>query len=159
MKRAILAVAAVALVACADQRLPTELAEADAPLFAKGGQGQGAQFVDNPFTGISHGDGEGNTCLALDNTGGSVKDFIRTNPDGTQWLYFNRHSVDITVTTPNGVYTGTGKLTAHINFSTFDPWNSSVTGKVSDGTDTKQAVCKYTSTPSGKVTQSRVVLN
>ncbi len=159
MKRALAAVAVMALVACADQRTPMEVADVDAPLFAKGGQGQGAQFVDNPFIGITTSDGSGNACQAIDNTGADASDFIRINPDGTAWIHFNRHSVDITVFTPAGVYAGTGKLTALINFTTFLQWNSSVTGKVSDGTDTKQVVCKYTSTPDGKVTQNRIALH
>ncbi len=147
---------AVLLVGCTESNTPTEMT--DTPVFAQGGQGQGAQFVDNPFNGVRNTDPDGDFCGArLDPPVDDINDFIRTNPDGSIFIHWSEHASTLTLIPAGGaVFRGTGTMTVNSGFafpgSFLDPTRFTASGRVTDaGGVTKQAVCRFTSDAKGNI--------
>lgn len=142
---AVAVLAAFAGTAC-DGKHDSPLAPADAPLFDQGGQGTGASFDPNYFSGFNQLDEDGDRCSArMTSPLDDINDFIRTNPDGSQVLYFHEHPAIVSVTPAGGVqHTGTGTMTVR---GTGDPpWVLEVfhvQARVSDGVTERTAVCHF----------------
>lgn len=138
-------IAIVASSGCDDENVsplqPTESAS-----FDQGGMGIGVTFDPNYFSGFTQVDPDGDFCQALMVSPlDDINDFIRTNPDGTQVLYFHEHPARVTATPAGGSeYTGLGTMTAR---GTGDPpWVLEVfhvQARVSDGLNERTAVCHF----------------
>ena len=155
-----LTLAGFGLSSCTESDQPTELSapEIGGPSFAQGGQGQGAQFVDNPFIGASNTDPDGDFCLALlDPPVDDINDFIRTNPNGASFIHWSEHGASITFVTAGGdLFQGTGTFTLNSGFAfpgtLLDPLRTTASGKVTDaGGVTKQALCRFMSSANGNI--------
>ncbi len=109
-----LTLAGFGLSSCTEADQPTDplAPEMGRPSFDMGGQGQGAQFVANPFIGVSNIDFDGDFCLAiLDPPTDDINDFIRTNPNGATSMHWSEHPATLTFITAGGaLFQGTGKL-------------------------------------------------
>jgi hypothetical protein len=159
-KLSALALVAVFAVACSDS--PTDpVTGAPAPAFNQGGQGQGAQFVDNPFAGINHTDPDGDFCRSrVDPPRDDINDFIRTNPNGSRFLHIADHPATVTVITAAGVvWRGTGKLNINVRLGNpqFQYQSTAVVGDAAG--NTMRAVCKFVRGPNGKVGVNEVSLH
>jgi hypothetical protein len=158
-KLAALVIAAALAVACGDT--PTDVeGQRFAPTFNQGGQGQGAQFVDNLFIGVTHTDPDGDHCLSLvDPPTDDINDFVRTDPKGKVFVHIADQPATVTVTTAAGVvWSGTGKLNVNTYlFSAQFQYQS--TAPVSDAAgNAARAVCKFISGPNGNVGTNTVDL-
>lgn len=176
----LITVFALTLGACKDFAPPTDV-EAGSELRASSstqsnpdGGGSGVVFQDNFFTGIAVFDAsEGILCVGKfpEEDINDLNNFIKQQPNGHWSVHIEDHETQYTITTPSGVFTGSGQATASATFSqnplTFEGdifdilLNSSVqgTGTVENGDgDVRHVVCKSQFNQQGNVF-SRVRLN
>ncbi len=113
-------------------------------------QAQGAQFIASPVTAILQSDPDGDTCFAnLVPPTDDINDFIRINPNGESFLHVAEQPVAIQVTTPSGggIFLGTGSMVLNVHNIFGGGKNNTfvfqVSGQVSDGTTTHQAICSF----------------
>jgi hypothetical protein len=103
-----------------------------------------ATFSANPFIAIIIFTPDGDICAArvLDPID-DINDFIRVNPNGETFSHIAEHSASIVVfTKEGGIFTGTGSLTSDFHLGKNQEDNVLITGQVSDGVGTYQAVCR-----------------
>ena len=156
MHRTLLALALTGLflTACAES-VTEPVQELDTPevVFAKGGNENGVQFFPSPFIGITHVDA-GNLCrVRTVRDLEDASDFIRVNPDGSEYIHINDAEATLYIETVAGdILTGDGRW--NLNWGGHGNNVSHAVGTVSDGTNTYRALCHYTLTKSGKVNNS-----
>lgn len=152
--------AGVSIAACSEA--PTKpLQPADAPpsLQQPAGSAAGADFANLGNEGVllAPPNFTPGSCLFIPDDE-SLAGFIRTGPDGKQYLKVNDHS-GLVVVTPNGgdTWIGTGRATIDWPNYRGDPAdnvNMSVSGEVSAGGRTLSASCHYLVAAGRKIHES-----
>jgi hypothetical protein len=120
-----------------------------------------ATFFPNPFVAVIIFAPDGNTCAArvLDPID-DINDFIRVNPNGQTFGHIAEHSASIVVfPKEGGIFTGTGSLTSDFHLGKNQESNTLITGQVTDGVVTYQAVCHETQNAQGVTTVSEIDLH
>lgn len=166
----VLALAAVGFPACTDNdrtsdpTSPTLIGpsydQTAVDMLTQGGQGQGAQFFDNPFVGSINFDPDGSACLVrLSPATDKLNDFLRVNPNGRVFVHLNAQQAEIFVRTPaNVIFHGFGTWTANVSL-TGGAFMTQASGQVANGSEAKQAKCMYLEDGQGNLQVSTVDLH